>query len=76
MANYITCDVCGSVIKVDEVRGFCSVCGRRTCVVCCRVCDVCGRLVCQDCIKLREFHRNGKLYFMNICDECWERRVW
>jgi len=74
--NLLTCGVCGSVVRPDEVRGFCVVCGRRTCVVCMRVCEVCGGVVCQDCVRCRVVYRDGRMFLVWVCDRCWERGVW
>jgi len=70
------CESCGSTVRKDQIRARCAVCGKRTCVVCARVCDSCKKIVCPDCIRLREVWRQGKLYFMNICDSCWKRLIW
>jgi hypothetical protein len=67
---FVICESCGSVVRRDEVRGNCRVCGRKTCVACSRICDECLKIVCQKCIKTHEVWINGSLYFRKMCDFC------
>ena len=67
---FVACELCGSVVRRDEIRGKCRVCGRKTCVVCSRTCDECLMTVCQSCIKSREVWINGNLYLRKMCDFC------
>jgi len=39
--SFVVCSSCGSVVRRDEVRGYCRVCGKRTCVNCSRIYDEC-----------------------------------
>ena len=72
----ITCPSCGSLVRRDQIRGFCRVCGKRTCVICMRVCDSCLRIVCPSCIRLRAVWKQNKLYLMKICDYCWKNMLY
>jgi hypothetical protein len=67
---FVVCESCGSVVRRDEVRGNCRVCGRKTCIACARICDECLRIVCQNCIKTREVWIQSSLYLRKICDFC------
>ena len=71
--DLIVCECCGSVVRRDQVRGFCAVCGRRTCIACMRVCDSCSRIVCHRCVRLCEVWRSNRLYLLKLCDECRSR---
>ena len=68
--GFIVCESCGSVVRRDEVRGNCRVCGKKTCVACSRTCDECLMIVCQNCVKTREVWIQGSLYLRKMCDFC------
>ena len=70
------CDTCGAVVKTNQVRGRCAVCGKRLCTVCAVACECCCKSVCPECIRLREVWRRDKLHFMKICDACWKKLIW
>jgi methionyl-tRNA synthetase len=68
--SFIACPSCGSVVRRDEVRGNCRVCGGKSCIACFRVCDECLKITCQNCIKTMEVWINGNLYLRKMCDFC------
>lgn len=67
---FVVCESCGSVVRRDEIRRSCSVCGRKTYIACFRICDLCLRIVCPDCIKSREIRFMHNWYLKNVCDAC------
>ena len=74
MAKLWKCEVCGSIVRRDQINGKCCVCGRRTCVNCRRICQRCQRVFCMDHVQLREVWRQGRLERILLCESC--SRVW
>jgi len=64
------CDICGSIVRRDQIEGACNACRKRTCVYCYRVCERCQRTFCFNHVRKAEVWRQGTLTRMLLCEKC------
>ena len=68
------CRICKSLVRTEQINGFCKTCNKNTCVNCKRACDRCQEVCCMFHIESKIIMRQQKPFIHKLCRTCSE--VW